>query len=244
MTTIVGTPPGVTASGYRVTPPPIPVTGLAGWYDATKTASFTFFTGAAISQWNDLSGNGRHVTPANSSWASTRVAAGINGLPAVDAHPGALSTSSLDLNPPPFTLIAAIKAGSNTGTPALIGAAYTQPTTGSVQWDVASGIVRLTSQATTIIGSATSALTASTPAVLVATYGSNVWAHYRNGAAVGTGTQAATFSHGKIALGAVAAHNNALYDGLLGEIIIYSRVLTTPERQQVETYLQTKWGIV
>jgi len=33
------------------------------------------------------------------------------------------------------------------------------------------------------------------------------------------------------------------FDGVMGEIIIYDRVLSTPERQQVESYLSPKWRI-
>ncbi len=40
------------------------------------------------------------------------------------------------------------------------------------------------------------------------------------------------------------AANNSNYPGLIGEIIIFDRVLTTEERQSVEQYLQKKWGVL
>jgi hypothetical protein len=33
------------------------------------------------------------------------------------------------------------------------------------------------------------------------------------------------------------------FGGKIAEIIIYNRILTTPERQQVETYLNQKYAI-
>jgi hypothetical protein len=40
------------------------------------------------------------------------------------------------------------------------------------------------------------------------------------------------------------AANNSNYPGLIGEIIIFDRVLTTEERQSIEQYLQKKWGVL
>ena len=36
---------------------------------------------------------------------------------------------------------------------------------------------------------------------------------------------------------------NAYYKGLIGEVIIFSRALSTQERQEIEKYLGKKWGI-
>jgi hypothetical protein len=38
-------------------------------------------------------------------------------------------------------------------------------------------------------------------------------------------------------------HTNYHFNGLVGEVIIYNRALTTEERQSVESYLGKKWGI-
>ena len=46
---------------------PADYVGLAGWWRATD--GITFSTGNRVSQWNDISGNNRHFTAMNSSYA-------------------------------------------------------------------------------------------------------------------------------------------------------------------------------
>lgn len=62
MTTVVGTPPGVTASGYRPFPPLPPITALAGHWDAADPTMFTYGTGTQIATWIDKSSNGFTVS--------------------------------------------------------------------------------------------------------------------------------------------------------------------------------------
>lgn len=51
---------------------PLTLTNLAAWYDASDAASFTYSSGSLVSQWNDKSGNGRHVSQATGSKQPTR----------------------------------------------------------------------------------------------------------------------------------------------------------------------------
>ncbi len=37
--------------------------------------------------------------------------------------------------------------------------------------------------------------------------------------------------------------NNEFSDAVIGEVVIYNRILTPTERASVETYLATKWGV-
>jgi hypothetical protein len=41
---------------------PLKLTNLLGWWDASDAATFTYGTGSTVAQWNDKSGNGRHLT--------------------------------------------------------------------------------------------------------------------------------------------------------------------------------------
>lgn len=43
---------------------PLDLPGLTAWYDASDATSFTFSSGSVVSQWNDKSGNGLHLTQA------------------------------------------------------------------------------------------------------------------------------------------------------------------------------------
>jgi hypothetical protein len=223
--------------------PPIPTTGLVGWWDADDTASFTFGGGGnLVSQWNDKSGNGYNATWVNSSWPATRVAAAINGKPGMDFHPAALNTL-VPGNLKPITVILAVKTGATTGGNNLLGHAFTGAgESGFFTVDHSSGYVRVLAYGVALIGQATSPYTANTPTVLAVSYGAdNVWAMHRDAVAVGTGTTAATFVDKKLAIGGIVP-NTSLYDGLIGELVVYNRVLSTVERQQVEAFLKGKWG--
>lgn len=62
---------------------PRSIPGLQVWFDATKRSSLTF-NGSTISQWNDLSGNGRHATQAVGANQPTYSATSMNGRPGLE----------------------------------------------------------------------------------------------------------------------------------------------------------------
>jgi hypothetical protein len=71
---------------------------------------------------------------------------------------------------------------------------------------------------------------------------------YANGINVGTNTFSWNTYNGTFCIGAYFANNNIgslqeLLIGKIAEIVVYNRVLTTPERQQVEGYLNAKYAI-
>lgn len=66
-----------------------PVTAnLWAWHNAADTGSLVLVNGNEVSQWSDISGNGRHLTGISGSYArhATR---SLNGLPVVDCNAGA-----------------------------------------------------------------------------------------------------------------------------------------------------------
>jgi hypothetical protein len=68
--------------------------------------------------------------------------------------------------------------------------------------------------------------------------------HFHNGTAAGTGNSGDTTPAGNYYLSYwAAAEENPYRHFDIAEIIIYNRILTTPERQQVETYLKGKYAI-
>lgn len=62
------------ATGFN----PLSISGLAAWYDASNAASITL-NGSTVSQWNDLSGNGRHQIQGSASLQPTYNASGLSG---------------------------------------------------------------------------------------------------------------------------------------------------------------------
>ena len=72
---------GLVKSKVLKTDPVLPVrTGLIMWYDASNTANITL-SGSSVTQWNDLSGNGRHASGGSSP---QYVENALNGRAAVD----------------------------------------------------------------------------------------------------------------------------------------------------------------
>lgn len=59
---------------------PAQLTSLALWLDAEDTSSL-MLNGSTVSQWNDKSGNGNHVSNATASTQPTYLATGYNGKP-------------------------------------------------------------------------------------------------------------------------------------------------------------------
>ena len=57
---------------------PKSIAGLAAWYDASAASSITL-NGSTVSQWNDLSGNGRHQAQGSASLQPNFNATGLNG---------------------------------------------------------------------------------------------------------------------------------------------------------------------
>ena len=227
---------------YATPSPPVPLSGLKGWWDAADPTSVIISTGDSVQRLVDKSRNNYSALWVNGSWPATRIPAAMNGKTAIDYHPGSFSTT-LPSNIKPLTIMMACKTGPTTGNVSVIGYSYGAVSTGILSWDHNNGVMRLMRANVAQIGAASSAYTASSPAVLGLTYAANdVWTHYRNGAAVGTGTTAGTFAASTLAIGGAGVPNIQNYDGQIGEFLIYDRVLSTVERQQVESYLKTKWG--
>jgi len=87
----------------------LPVTGgLRAWFDASNSNSITSSSGL-VSQWNDVSGNGRHVTSASAGRPSTETNTqnGLNVLTFVSGN--YLSNYPVQMTMPAFTVITALK---------------------------------------------------------------------------------------------------------------------------------------
>ena len=72
--------------------------------------------------------------------------------------------------------------------------------------------------------------------IIGTTFNSSSISLFLNGASVGTGSTEENYSYDGPNIGAGEAYK-------IAEIVVYNRVLTTPERQQVEAYLNSKYAI-
>lgn len=93
----------------------LPVTnGLRAWFDASVLGSITASSGL-VSQWNDLSGNNRHVTSSSTGRPSTGVNT-LNGLNVLtfSFNNSYLSNYPVQMTMPAFTVITVLKLANTT----------------------------------------------------------------------------------------------------------------------------------
>ena len=87
---------------------PTDIPGLLGWWDAADTGTITA-TGGSVDQWNDKSGNGRHLV--DGATAPTTGATTINGLNVLDFSDDQLiyDAGSDILDVDPYTLVFVVR---------------------------------------------------------------------------------------------------------------------------------------
>ena len=219
---------------------PIPTTGLVGWYDADDATTFTYSSGALVSQWRDKSGSNHHGNATGGAYP-TRTAAAVNEHAAVSFTTSAvidvLGTTLPANSGAPFTLFGVLKPTAVTGNSILGTTGY------GLGWDLNNGQRRLMVQASSVIGASTTPIGANQLVLVGADMGAGTWRHFLNGAADGTGSGSGYGEPSAVtAIGGFRANDaNFKYQGLICELIKYDRVLSTVERQQVEAYLKDKW---
>jgi len=213
---------------------PADISGLSLWLkgDAGITLS-----GSDVTVWADQSGNGKNATTLNASPTTTTI--GSKTFVRFNGEDQALSGPNV-ISALPCTIISVIRWRSfkgidtwfiqNDGADNLALYAST-----SIGWRVFNGVdldstdstwsFDVTQLATTIADGENSA-------------------HFHNGTAAGTGDSGDITPAGDYYLSYWAGGGEDKYRHFdIAEIIIYNRVITTPERQQVETYLNTKYAI-
>lgn len=237
---------------------PTSISGIQWWYDASDTSSITHSSGA-VSQWNDKSGNGRHLTASSHKpTTGTRTIAGKNVLDfdgtddymETSAHTDqSLQTNFVVFEPDSLaeTIIFEKSANTNSNNGFFIALG---PASGQVQSQVHAS----TTNGVDANAYKWNSIAAVGTPVLVTMYynGTANTNFYKNGVDQGFGTTtAAGFDD---AIGSKTLASNPLYvgarsgsvvpfNGKLAELIHYTRVLTGTERSDVENYLISKWGL-
>ena len=207
---------------------------LWGWYDASSSSNY-ILTSGAVSQWSDLSGNGRHLTQSTSSRRPTVKVAEKNGLNVIyfDGGLKGLTTASLTLNNP-ITIFVAVKMYSL--------ASYT-----SIYDGYNNNEANLAGNSGNTIQLYTQGFVGGFSAV------TNTWyriTHSMNGGSSydrRNDTVTNTWSDGSVTMGGLrigegdGGGENGNMD--IAEVIVYDRALNTSEVNNINTYLSNKWGI-
>jgi len=216
----------------------------AVWLDAADSATITL-NGSTVSQWNDKSGNGRHVSQATAANQPTYTASGLNGKPVLtfDGVNDRLSTASTTLGITNSASLAVVTQMSSRTPPeqGIVGsddlaARFGFFITGAnmIRWNpIANAYNNI--QASSVIGSQ----------ILVGTAQSGSTALFRNGTSIATGTGptgtmvSTPFGIGNMLPGTTLPH----FSGPIAEVIVSSSAFSTTDRQKLEGYLAWKWGL-
>jgi hypothetical protein len=220
------------------------------WLDAADATTIIASSGS-VSQWNDKSGNSRHVAQSASGSQPTTGIRTINSLNALDFTPNQFlrnaSTQLVDATTGHFTLFVLFVSDALSGTRQL-ASQDDLLTPRMPQMGRTNGTAYETVRIAGGVFTDASGVTLSTGVTYVAASQhrtGNIEA-YINGSTNGStsttgtnGTRSAPFAVG--AQSTVAPSSNHL-DGAVGEVVIYSKNLTNGEMNLVGDYLAAKWG--
>lgn len=250
------------ASGFN----PKSIANLGLWLDATDTSSLTF-NGNNVSEWRDLSGNGRHYAQADAALqpSATRTQ---NAKRVVDFNgsttgmAGNAAANDIARNVSGFTIVMAAKSDDTSPT----GAGgrfmwFASRSDSNTSARLMFGTFNLFSPAN---GFGVGGRRLDSDAFASVASSSDTNAHIFGGLVDYSSTTARLFVDGtntasntsfhtagstpntaslQTSLGGVISATQHLFDGFIGEVIVYQRALSAAERQTVERYLGRKWGI-
>jgi hypothetical protein len=215
---------------------PRTISGIALWLDAADT-SYNASTGT----WTDKSGNGRNFSQATANNRPIVSAVTQNGRSVLefDGTNDQLIHSSNFLQVANCTMLAAFKRNANTFGGVIASANNADRSPGIIIENSRGAIRGFQNLALAAVsGVDTFNITSGT-----VTDGTAVM--FTNGTQISTLAASNTLdtSGTTTAIGSYRTTQANYLNGYIGEIVVYTRVLTTAERRTVEAYLGRKWGI-
>lgn len=230
-----------------------PVSGYSLWLDGADDSSFTYSSGTLVSQWSDKSGNSRHFTQATTANQPNRISTiRQNNYPVVQFWQGGADTArwlektSYDWAGSDNTVFIVMKGNTATGSYQSAFAAKTSSglsyaITGASTYQYAifkNGVAPYAYNLIPTVGTADVAVWKSGAIA----GGSVTTAFYKNGTAASSTQTITGLSTSTTAQ--VGANNTAesLY-GYICEVLVYPSQLSDGDRNSVEAYLKSKWGI-
>ena len=214
------------------------------WLDAADRNSI-LLTAGNVTQWNDKSGNSKNAT----AYGNITNPIGINGLPVMN-YSGAANTYFLGSNTNSGTTLSAfsvfIMNSSSSAAARIIGLGVTgQPDFQNTLYTAA--IIRRTTaigayRNSTELGNI--AYTFGTACVFSSIYNGTNNTVFLNGTSGTTVATSGNFGYSNYIIGAsFTEESTLLFNGVIGEVIVYNAGLTAVQRQTVEGYLAWKWGL-
>lgn len=223
------------------------------WLDASDAATITE-VGGAVSQWDDKSGNGRHVAQTSATLQPTTNSRNLNGLNLIDFNSDRLTRADSCgiVGTTAFHIFMVGIPDALVATNTLYRAALSFGASGSgasinYSWSLPAVFhANGNSYAITQTADGVNGVFSSYSRPAGGSHSSNVF--YENGDLL-THTQV-TNSTAVLNLGSSITNIGSAFDGTLGEsvgsigeVLIFNVVLDDANRQKVEGYLAHKWGL-
>jgi hypothetical protein len=249
---------GIVASAYfEASFSPLDLPSLAGWWDADDASTFTYSSGTLVSQWDDRSGNGYHLVQSTGASQPSRSGT-INSRSSVvfDGSNDFFTVANFDMTGGQKFSVAVVAtaatgnfrifmehgAASTTGGFAFYRESSPGATPGVTLGKTGSGVSTFYTNSRSLVSSPPR-IAVGTHDGTLSTNENTVWV---DGVAVGTRpVNQNTNSNGINATLYVGARGGTslFQSGDIAEMVVTKAVLTTTERQDLETYLANKWGI-
>lgn len=220
------------------------------WLDASDAASISSSAGA-VSQWADLSTNGRHANQSSASAKPTTGTVTIGGVNALSFDGGdSLLTAPaqfVSASDGAFTAFAVVKFNTTSGTASIIDCDdEVVPRHNQMIRRDTTNVQSVRIQGGVVVDAAGTAVGTSAPYVLTARQAATTLETWVNGSSNGSSALTGTSATGTQAL-AVGFHNLdagwQFLNGHIAEIILYPSALSPTDRAAVEAYLSAKWGV-
>jgi len=214
------------------------------WFDASNAASITASSGA-VSQWNDLSGNGRHATQSSGSFKFTDTASiqnGKHGLLSVNANGTYMATAGFT-RAQPFMIFAAVKVNSPTpgsGYENIINGATTSSGNRPIIYSAGDGGLPELAAGGTLLGATSGNVQLGLPYYFTSVFNGSSTVMRENGVQIASGTVGATGLTGLVI--ASDSGDGQAFDGYILELFCIPGTSST-DITNAETYLAAKWGI-
>ena len=211
----------------------IPKANLALWLAAD---SMTLADGALISSWQDISGNNNHATQATDTSKPTFKTNILKGKPIIRFDGGDSLNLASAIGASPCSIYFVLKPSQISAGTIIAGNAA-----GAFQIRFSSlGKIDLLKSGVAVFATSTTILSTTNYSFLTVTYSNPNYTFRLNGAADGSGSSAQTMNGvNRIAIN----YDGGNYNGDIAELIVYNAVLSDTDRDTVESYLKTKYGL-
>lgn len=241
---------------------PVSISGLLGWFDAGigVYSDVTFTTPAVnagtVAGWEDLSGNGNHLTQSTVGLTPFYLVSSANGKPAVDfdsAFPTLIESSALDNfisgNDLPVSIMVVYKPDSVAiAAEAMGGWGSSSDANPYFVWRGSGATPRFSKRddaAALVEVNANAQAAAGTYRMMSYIHNGTSSSLYLNSdAGVTTAQNVGQITLNRFALGCRPSTTNLQpFNGSIAECLLYNRALNNTERLQIETYLRVKYAL-